>query len=282
MAKTRALKAASPPRPEAFHPRTRTPLNRVDPRSTPGVLTREQAEADTARNVARIGELATILWADNRFGILVLFQGMDTAGKGGVIKNVFTGTNPQGCKVVSFKAPSPLELEHDFLWRIHQACPPRGEIAVFDRSHYEDVGIVRVHDLIPTSVWKARYAQINAFEHHLVETGTLVVKFFLHISKEEQRERLLVRIRDPLKGWKMSQNDITERALWPDYMAAYSEALSRCSTPHAPWYVIPADRKWYRDFAVSTILRAVLEGMDLRIPTVKLDRPRLERLLRAS
>ncbi|GJQ30791.1 MAG: PPK2 family polyphosphate--nucleotide phosphotransferase [Phycisphaerae bacterium] len=261
------------------HPGMRDTLTGVDPTSTPGVAQREDVSARTAENVARIGELAQVLWADNRFSLLVVLQGMDTAGKDGVIRHVFAGIDPQGCRVTSFKRPSVEELSHDYLWRVHAACPPRGSVGVFNRSHYEDVGVVRVHKRISREICEARYRQINEFERHLVENGTRVVKFFLHISKAEQKERLLTRIRDPLKGWKMEEADLAERRRWRAYMKVYSEAIEHCSTNAAPWYVIPADKKWYRDFAVSAIVRGVLEGMKLRVPVKRLDRTRLERAL---
>lgn len=276
------MPSSNPTSPFLIPPNTPNALSTIDPSSTPGVSNREEAATRTAENVARIGELAQVLWADNRFALLAVLQGMDTSGKDGVIRHVFAAIDPQGCRVTSFKRPSDEELEHDFLWRIHNACPCRGDVGVFNRSHYEDVGVVRVHKLISREVCEARYDQINGFERHLTDNGTRVVKIFLHISKAEQKERLLARIREPLKGWKMEEADLAERRHWRAYMQVYSEAIEKCSTTAAPWYVITADKKWYRDFAVSGVVRGVLEGMKLRVPLKKMDRKRLERALRAT
>jgi len=205
-----------------------------------------------------------------------VLQGMDTAGKDGTIRRVMSGINPRDCRVVSFKAPSQEELDHDFLWRVHRECPRRGEIGVFNRSHYEDVLIVRVRGLVKKEVWSARYDQINRFEQHLAENGTRIVKFFLHISKAEQKERLEARLADPSKNWKMNPTDLEERKLWDDYQRAYEDAISRCSTAHAPWFIIPADKKWFRDLAVSSIMVEMLEGMDLRYPKAEFDSSKIK------
>ncbi len=221
------------------------------------------------------------LFAENRRTVLVVLQAMDAAGKDGLVRGVFSGLNPQGCTVTSFKAPSPEELHHDFLWRIHKAVPPHGEIGVFNRSHYEDVLVVRVHDLVPREVWKARYDQINAFENLLAANGVTLVKIYLHISREEQKKRLLERLDNPERNWKFSEADLAERKYWNDYEAAYEAALGRCSTPAAPWHVIPADHKWYRNWAVAHLLLRTLRDMKLTYPAPRGDVATLKRKLRA-
>jgi PPK2 family polyphosphate:nucleotide phosphotransferase len=191
---------------------------------------------------------------------------MDTAGKDGTIRHVMRGFNPAGTRVVSFKKPSEEELDHDFLWRVHAKVPARGETVVFNRSHYEDVLIVRVHDLVPKSVWRKRYDEINAFERMLSETGTVIIKFFLHISFEEQRKRLQARVEDPKKCWKFQPGDLEERRFWKDYMQAYEAALSKTSTDWAPWYIVPANQKWYRNHVVGSTLAKVLDTLQLKYP----------------
>ncbi len=247
-----------------------------DPDSTPGCKGRADAEARTEANLARIDRLQYLLHAEGRRSMLIVLQGMDTAGKDGLIRKVMTAFNPQGCRVTPFKVPTPLEAAHDFLWRIHQAVPARGEVAIFNRSHYEDVLVVRVHDLVPRAVWSRRYRSINRFEEHLHEHGTTVLKFFLHISRKEQKQRLLARLDESAKHWKFSAGDIEERRYWKRYHRAYEDALARCSTKHAPWYVIPADAKWYRNFAVSQIVADRLEAMDPKPERVELDVERLK------
>lgn len=254
-------------------------LSRWDPDSTPGAADRAGAEARTEANLARIDRLQYGLHAEGRRSLLIVLQGMDSAGKDGLIRKVMTAFNPQGCRVTSFKVPTPLEAAHDFLWRIHRAAPARGEVAIFNRSHYEDVLVVRVHGLVPRKVWSRRYRSINRFEQHLHEHGTRVLKFFLHISRKEQKKRLLARLDDPRKNWKFSEADIAERGHWRAYHRAYEDALSKCTSKHAPWYVIPANAKWYRNLAVSEIVADALEAMDPRPPKVKLDIARLRRRL---
>ncbi len=219
-----------------------------------GGLTKEEGRARFAELNAELDVMQKELYAAGTHALLLILQGMDTAGKDGAIRNVMLNLNPQGCRVESFKVPTEEELAHDFLWRVHRVVPRRGMVGVFNRSHYEDVLVVRVHALVPEPVWRARYEQINAFERLLAETGTIIVKCFLHISKEEQEQRLLAREQDVTKAWKLSAGDWRERERWSDYMAAYEEALTRCSTDHAPWYIIPANRKWYRDLAISEVL----------------------------
>jgi PPK2 family polyphosphate:nucleotide phosphotransferase len=198
--------------------------------------------------------------------VLVVLQALDTGGKDGVIRRVFDGVNPQGVRVASFKVPTEEELDHDYLWRVHKAVPGRGEMVIFNRSHYEDVLVVRVHNIVPPEVWKKRYEQINAFERHLAENGTTILKFYLHIDPEEQKERLQARLDDPTKRWKFRLGDLEERKLWNDYTEAYEEALSKTSTEHAPWYIVPANRKWYRDLVISSVLVETLKNLDMTYP----------------
>jgi PPK2 family polyphosphate:nucleotide phosphotransferase len=250
-------------------------LAKWDPRATPGCKDKDEAAQRLAYNLARIEALQYRLYGEGRRSLLIVLQGMDSSGKDGVIRNVLTVFNTQGCRVWSFKVPTPNEAAHDFLWRIHLAAPARGDIAIFNRSHYEDVLVVRVHGLVPRSVWSRRYRSINAFEAHLHEHGTRVLKFFLHISRREQRERLRARLDEPLKRWKFSDADLAERKRWSSYQRAAEDALARCNSRTAPWYVIPSDRKWYRDLAVSEIVADALEQMNPQLPKVKLDLKRL-------
>jgi PPK2 family polyphosphate:nucleotide phosphotransferase len=227
---------------------------------------KQDAERTTKQLNSRLEGLQETLWADHRHRLLVVLQAMDTGGKDGTIRNVFDGVNPMGVKVASFKRPTVPELAHDYLWRVHPSVPGDGEIMIFNRSHYEDVLVVRVHNLVPQSRWEKRYRHILEFERLLSDEGTTIVKFFLHISKEEQRGRLQARIDDPTKQWKFATGDVEERKLWDDYQRAYEDAISSTSTSFAPWYIVPADRKWYRNLVVATVLVQVLEQMDLRYP----------------
>lgn len=211
-------------------------------------------------------ELQRRLYAEGKHKVLVVFQAMDAGGKDGAIRKVFHGVNPQGVHVHSFKAPTEEELAHDFLWRVHKAVPAAGTINVFNRSHYEDVLVVRVHDIVPESVWRPRYAHINAFEKLLHDSGTTILKFLLHISKEEQKERFQARLDNPDKQWKFSLEDLEKRKLWDAYMAAYEEMLNQCTTPWAPWYVIPADQKWYRNLAVARTIVQAIKELDPQYP----------------
>jgi PPK2 family polyphosphate:nucleotide phosphotransferase len=237
-----------------------------DPAATSGVPGKAEGRAEVAQLTTRLAELQDLLYADGRHRLLVVLQGMDTAGKGGAIKRVFRGMNPSGVRVTSFKAPTAPELAHDFLWRVHPHVPGHGEVALFDRSHYEDVLIVRVHDLVPKARWKARYDHIRAFEQMLVDEGTTIRKFFLHISHEEQRDRLQARLEDPTKRWKFRRDDLDERTYWHAYQAAYEEMIQRTSTEDSPWYVVPSDRKWHRDLVICRALVDTLERLDLRYP----------------
>jgi PPK2 family polyphosphate:nucleotide phosphotransferase len=236
-----------------------------------------EVELATRENLGRLSELQYKMYADGRFALLVVLQAIDGGGKDSTIRRVFAAFNPQGCTVTSFKAPSAEELRHDYLWRIHRHAPARGEVAVFNRSHYEDVLVVRVENLVPETVWSQRYAQINAFEAHLAANGTRVVKIFLQISRDEQKRRFEERVADRAKQWKFDPRDLDKRARWADYQQAFEAAIARCSTDHAPWYVVPSDRKWFRDFAVSQIIRQELEQLPLRWPTPAFD-PRQVRI----
>ncbi len=272
--------------PSPFSP----PLSSHDPASTLDLKDKPAAEAELAANVARIVALQYDLWAEGRRALLIVLQGMDTAGKDGVIRHVLSGVNPQGVRVHAFGRPTPAELAHDFLWRVHQVVPERGFIGVFNRSHYEDVLVARVERLAAPEEIERRYGLINDFER-LISPETLggepvagggyvtVLKLFLHISRAEQRERLLARVEDPHKGWKMRAEDLAVRAKWDDYQHAYELALTRCSTPHAPWHVIPSDRKWARNTLVSRIIRHTLEAMNPRIPAPAADLGALARAL---
>jgi PPK2 family polyphosphate:nucleotide phosphotransferase len=233
------------------------------PARAPG---KDAAVAETERLARRIDELQEALYAEGRRALLVVLQGRDTAGKDGAVRKVFGPLSPLGLTVTSFKAPSALELAHDYLWRVHQAVPVRGTIGVFNRSHYEDVLVVRVHGLVPESVWRPRYDQIVQFERMLTENGVTILKFFLHISREEQRERLLARLEDPTKYWKFATGDLAERERWDGYTEAYREALARTSTPEAPWYLVPADKKYLRDLLVAQVVAERLERMDPKYP----------------
>lgn len=251
-------------------PGAKVDLSKYDPADKLG-FEKSDGEAFVLANREKMSELHELLWADNSKALLVVLQGMDTSGKDGVIRHCLTGLNPQGCKVVSFKVPSEEEADHDFLWRVHMRVPGKGEIGIFNRSHYEAVLVERVMELTPKSVWSHRYEQINEFEELLSRSGTRVVKLFLHISKEEQKARLEARLKDPAKNWKFSMSDLEHRQRWDDYMRAFEDVLERCSTAHAPWYVIPSDRKWVRNICASSILLRELEAMDLKWPRTKLD-----------
>jgi PPK2 family polyphosphate:nucleotide phosphotransferase len=240
-------------------------LAKLDPSATHG-FDRETAGPLLERQMARLTDLQDRLWAESKRSVLVVLQGIDAAGKDGTIQKVMEAFNPQGCVVSSFKVPSTEELAHDYLWRVHKRVPAKGEIGIFNRSHYEDVLVVRVHGLVPAKVWKARYDQINAFERHLAETGTTLVKFFLTIDRAEQRDRFQARYDDPTRRWKFSMGDLEERKRWDDYQAAFDEALTRTSTAVAPWYVIPANRKWFRNLAVASILADAMADLRPRYP----------------
>jgi PPK2 family polyphosphate:nucleotide phosphotransferase len=214
----------------------------------------------------KLETLQELLFAEHRHKILVVLQAMDTGGKDGAIRRVFDGVNPAGVRVASFKAPTPEELDHDYLWRVHRVTPGNGEMVIFNRSHYEDVIVVRVHELVPAEVWAKRFDQINEFERMLAENGTTILKFYLHIDKDEQKERLQARLDDPLKRWKFRLGDLQERKSWQDYMQAYEDMLNKTSTDYAPWYIVPANHKWFRDLVISSTLVETLEGLKMKFP----------------
>ncbi|TDR94751.1 PPK2 family polyphosphate kinase [Enterovirga rhinocerotis] len=255
-----------------FHvkPHAAVDLEALDPAETSHVGDKETAKAQTEEDALAIDALQDRLFAEGRRALLVILQGMDTSGKDGTTRAVFGRTGPLGVSVTSFKKPSEVELSHDFLWRVHKACPQRGTIGIFNRSQYEDVLIGRVRKLASREVIEHRYEQINAFED-MISSSTHIVKFMLHISKDEQKERLQSRLDNPDKNWKFDPSDVAERKLWDDYLRAYETMLQRCSTAIAPWYVIPADKKWARNAAVATIVRATLEEMDPQYPKVDFD-----------
>lgn len=252
-----------------LRPGKRLRLRDVDPDDSRGLDSIEEAKESLARDLERLRKLQQLLYADGRRALLVVLQAMDTGGKDGTIRHLMSGLNPAGCAVTSFKVPSAEEQAHDFLWRIHHAVPARGMIGIFNRSHYEDVLVVRVHGLVPDEAWEARYRQINQFERHLSENNITILKFYLHISKAEQAKRLQERIAEPSKNWMFSEADLEERKLWKQYMAAFEDALNQCSTPWAPWHVVPANKKWARDAMVARAMVEALESLPLRYPKPK-------------
>jgi len=264
-------------------PGMKVDLKNFDTRYTANFKDKEDAAEMLAKDIARLAELQDMLYAMNKYSLLVVIQAMDAAGKDGTIKHVMTGVNPQGCNVTSFKQPSVEELEHDFLWRINRAMPKRGMIAIFNRSHYEEVLVTRVHpeyilgqnipgvdsiDKVDKKFWQKRYEIINNFERQAYENGTVIIKFFLHVSKDEQKKRFLSRIDEPEKNWKFSTSDVKERQLWDKYMKAFEDAIENTSTDYAPWYVIPADKKWFMRAAVGDIIVGTLEKLNLGYPTI--------------
>jgi PPK2 family polyphosphate:nucleotide phosphotransferase len=240
-------------------------LKNFDPDFHDG-MKKEEAKQKALKLGERISELQELLYANASHSLVIIFQGMDTSGKDGATHHVLQKVNPAGIEVANFKAPSTEELAHDFLWRVHKAIPRYGNIGVFNRSHYEDVLIVRVLNIKPRATWRARYEQINAFEKNLADNNVVLLKFFLHISKEEQAERLNARINDPTKNWKFQPEDLEMRKKWPEFMKAYEDALNSCSTPWAPWHLIPANRKWFRDFLVAKMVVKTLENLNLHWP----------------
>ena len=255
----------------AVKPGTKVKLSKWDPDETLGERKGPKAEKKLEKLVARLDELQYVLYAEKKHAILIVFQAMDAGGKDGTIRHVMSGLNPQGCSVTSFKQPSPEELAHDYLWRVHKAVPEVGFIGIFNRSQYEDVLIVRVHELVPKEIWSKRYDEINSFEKYLAENRVTIVKFYLHISEEEQKKRFYARLEDPDKQWKISQADYSERKYWDKYVKAYEDALTRCSTKDAPWYIIPGNKKWFRNLAVSHILVETLEELKMKIPKPTVD-----------
>jgi PPK2 family polyphosphate:nucleotide phosphotransferase len=227
---------------------------------------REEAKEANEKNLRKLSELQEVLYAESKRSLLVVLQAMDAGGKDGAISHIFSGVNPQGCAVTSFKSPSTLERSHDFLWRVHAHAPARGMIGIFNRSHYEDVLVVRVHNLVPKEVWSKRYDHIYNFEKMLADEGTTILKFFLHISRDEQKKRLQARLDDKQKLWKFNIGDLAERKLWNNYMEAFEDAMEKTSAKHAPWYVVPSDRKWFRNWVISDTIVRTLKGMDLKYP----------------
>jgi PPK2 family polyphosphate:nucleotide phosphotransferase len=227
---------------------------------------KEQARMEVQNLAHRLEELQEVLFAEHKHKILIVLQAMDTGGKDGAIRHVFETVNPQGTRVANFKEPSLEELDHDYLWRVHKQVPAKGELVIFNRSHYEEVLIVRVHKLVPADVWKQRFDQINAFEQMLAENGTTILKFYLHIDKEEQKQRLQARLDDPNKHWKFHKGDLEERKLWNEYMPAYEDVLNKTSSAAAPWIIVPANHKWYRDLVISSVLVETLERLQMKFP----------------
>lgn len=240
-------------------------LEKFAPDDTHGV-SKAHAEKAVESHVERLAALHDLLYAEHKRSLLIVLQGMDAAGKDGTIRHVMSGVNPQGCTVTSFKQPSAIELDHDFLWRAHAAVPPKGTIGIFNRSHYEDVLIARVHNLVPKPVWKRRYDEINDFEKILTRNGVHILKFFLYMSSKEQEKRFMERLNDPRKNWKASAADFSERQYWDDYQAAYRDAVAKCSTKNAPWYIIPSDHKWFRNYAVSSVIVQNMESYKMKYP----------------
>jgi PPK2 family polyphosphate:nucleotide phosphotransferase len=263
-------------------PGAKVQLAKVDPSFTGDHESHKKAAPEILRHVERISALQYLLYADGNQSLLIVLQALDAAGKDGVIRHLFSGMNPQGTSVAAFKQPTPIEHAHDFLWRAHAPAPGKGEVVIFNRSHYEDVLVVRVHKLAPRSVWSQHYGLINDFEKLLELNGTRVLKFYLHISPKEQLERFKQRLDDPARNWKISESDYAERELWPQYIEAYEEALARTSTKHAPWYVIPANHKWFRNLAVSQIVADAMDEMGLKLPPTRVDLAEIRRKYHAA
>jgi len=257
-------------------------LHEIDPGYKAEHLNKAEALDETRRYAERLRELQYRLYAENRRGLLICLQAMDSGGKDGTIRHVLGYMNPQGCRVQAFKVPTAKEAAHDFLWRVHQVVPGHGEVVIFTRSHYEDVLVTRVHKLVENNVWRARYQAINAFEKYLSDNGVHILKFFLHISKQEQLRRFRKRLKDPARQWKISEADYSERAYWDDYQHAYEDALSHCSTDHAPWFIVPADHKWSRNLVVSRIVAEYLEGLNMQIPKTTVDLEKIARQYHAE
>jgi PPK2 family polyphosphate:nucleotide phosphotransferase len=254
----------------AVPPGSRIKLSDIDPANTHGIH-KDEASAMLAKNLERLSVLQYLLYAEARRSLLVVLQGIDAGGKDGTIRHVMSGLNPQGVSVTAFKVPEGSEKRHDYLWRVHQAVPEWGQIGIFNRSHYEDVLVVRVHNLVPKAIWSKRYRQINDFERMLSENGVTILKFLLYISKEQQAERFRQRLEDKTRNWKFSPADLKEREYWDQYIEAYEEALRKCGTDWAPWHVIPSNKKWFRNLAVSQIMVNALERMRLKYPQAAAD-----------
>jgi PPK2 family polyphosphate:nucleotide phosphotransferase len=263
-------------------PGSKVKLGKIDPAYSGKHASHETAGEETAKDVERVVRLQYLLYADASCSVLIVLQGLDAAGKDGVVHHLFTGMNPQGTSVSGFKQPTKEELAHDFLWRVHARAPANGEVAIYNRSHYEDVLAVRVHKLVPRSVWSKRYELINDFEQMLSENRTRIMKFFLHISPQEQLDRFRQRLDDPARRWKISDRDYSERELWPKYMEAYEDAIARTSTKRAPWYVIPSNHKWFRNLAISQIVADTMDEMGLKLPPARVDIAAIRRKYHAA
>ena len=268
-------------------------LKEFEPDDTSGVKSKKQAEKVLPLGIERMVDLQDKLYAQDRWAILLIFQAMDAAGKDGVIKHVMSGVNPQGCQVYSFKQPSAEELDHDFLWRTNKCIPERGRIGIFNRSYYEEVLVVRVHkemlerekmppSLVTKNIWNERFADINAYEQYLSRNGVVIRKFFLNLSKDEQKRRFLKRLDEPDKNWKLSSADVAERERWPEYMTAYEEMIQQTATPHAPWYVVPANNKWYTRLVVAAAIVHAMDDLNLHYPTVDADKRKELKAARAA
>ena len=248
-------------------PETKVKLSKWDPNDTGDFKGgKEEGLAKLEKLNGKLETLQELMFAEHKQKVLVVLQAMDTGGKDGAIRRVFDRVNPAGVRVASFKAPTQEELDHDYLWRVHKQVPGKGELVVFNRSHYEDVLVVRVHNYVPPEVWSKRFDQINEFERNLAENGTTILKFYLHIDLDEQKDRLQARLDDPTKRWKFRLGDLEERKLWPEYMKAFEDVLSKTSTEYAPWYIVPANRKWFRDLVISSVLVDTLEGLKMKYP----------------
>jgi PPK2 family polyphosphate:nucleotide phosphotransferase len=252
-------------------PGSKVRLAQIDPGFKDKHESHESVGPELGKNAERIAKLQYLLYADASRSLLIVLQALDAGGKDGVVRHVFSAMNPQGTSVSGFKQPSVLEASHDFLWRAHLRAPAKGEVVIFNRSHYEDVLVARVRKLVPREIWSGRYELINEFEKMLARNGTVIIKFYLHISPEEQLERFGQRLDDPQRHWKISETDYSERELWPEYIAAFEEAMEKTSTKQAPWYVIPSNHKWFRNLAVSEIVAETLEEMKLKLPPAKVD-----------
>jgi len=257
--------------PYLVKPHAKVRLAKISSSDTGGYKSEEAAKAVLAKHSGALADLQDVFYASQSKALLIVLQGMDTAGKDGTIRHIFSGVNPQGCDVAAFKVPTPLEARHDFLWRVHAQVPPRGMIGIFNRSHYEDVLSPRVHKLISGDVMRRRLDNINGFESMLVDNDVVILKFYLHISRDEQTSRLQSRIDSAKKNWKLSEADLHERKFWPQYMEAYNEILSTTSHKHAPWFVIPCDNKWYRNVAISAIIVEAMQGLKLKFPAATVD-----------
>ncbi|HKM65495.1 MAG TPA: polyphosphate kinase 2 family protein [Acidisphaera sp.] len=266
----------------AVAPGSAVKLDSIDPSYKGEHDAHDKAKPEIQEAVERMDRLQYLLYADASRSLLIVLQALDAGGKDGTVRHLFTGMNPQGTRVAAFKEPTPAELAHDFLWRAHQRAPARGEVVIFNRSQYEDVLVVRVHNLVPRETWSRRYELINGFEKMLSDNGTCILKFYLHISPEEQLERFEKRLDDPMRRWKISESDYTERKFWPDYIAAYEDALRLTSTEWAPWYVIPSNRKWFRNLAISQIVADTMDDMGLKLPAPHVDLDDIRRKYHAA